>query len=49
VRGTRWLTRDTCAGTRTRVVAGAVAVRDLRRHRTVVVRKGHEYLARVAR
>jgi hypothetical protein len=49
VRGTRWLTQDTCAGTRTRVVAGAVAVRDLRRHRTVVVRRGHEYLARVAR
>jgi hypothetical protein len=49
VRGTRWLTQDTCAGTRTRVAAGAVAVRDLRTHRTVVVRKGHEYLARVAR
>jgi hypothetical protein len=49
VRGTRWLTQDTCAGTRTRVAAGAVAVRDLRRHRTVVVRRGHEYLARVSR
>jgi hypothetical protein len=49
VRGTRWLTQDTCAGTRTRVASGAVAVRDLRRQRTIVVRKGHEYLARVAR
>jgi hypothetical protein len=49
VRGTRWSTRETCAGTRTRVMAGAVAVRDLRRHRTVVVRAGRSYLARDAR
>jgi hypothetical protein len=49
VRGTRWMTRDTCAGTLTRVTAGAVAVEDLRRHATVVVRRGHEYLARVGR
>jgi hypothetical protein len=46
VRGTRWLTEDTCAGTRTRVTEGSVAVRDLRRKRTVVVRAGHSYLAR---
>jgi hypothetical protein len=46
VRGTRWVTTDTCAGTRTTVTEGAVAVRDTRRHRTVVVRKGHSYLAR---
>jgi hypothetical protein len=46
VRGTRWMTRDTCAGTLTRVAAGAVAVQDLRRDTTVVVRRGHEYLAR---
>lgn len=48
VRGTRWLTQDTCAGTLTRVVAGAVAVKDLRTKRTVLVRKGHQYRARVA-
>ena len=49
VRGTRWMTRDTCAGTLTRVAAGAVAVQDLRRDTTVVVRHGHEYLARADR
>jgi hypothetical protein len=48
VRGTRWLTQDTCAGTLTRVVAGAVAVRDLKRHRTFVVTRGHQHLARMA-
>jgi hypothetical protein len=49
VRGTRWVTTDTCAGTRTTVTEGAVAVRDLRRKRTVVVRAGHSYLARSRR
>jgi hypothetical protein len=49
VRGTRWVTTDTCAGTRTTVTEGAVAVRDLRRKKTVVVRAGHSYLARHAR
>jgi hypothetical protein len=46
VRGTRWLTEDTCAGTRTRVTEGSVSVRDLHRKRTVLVRAGHSYLAR---
>ncbi|HEX6391261.1 MAG TPA: fibronectin type III domain-containing protein [Solirubrobacteraceae bacterium] len=46
VRGTRWVTTDTCAGTRTSVTAGSVSVRDLRAKRTVVVRKGRSYLAR---
>jgi hypothetical protein len=46
VRGTRWVTTDTCAGTRTTVTEGSVAVRDLRRKKTVVVRKGKSYLAR---
>jgi hypothetical protein len=46
VRGTRWVTTDTCAGTRTTVTEGSVSVRDLRRKRTVVVRKGKTYLAR---
>ena len=46
VRGTRWVTTDTCAGTRTTVTQGAVSVRDLRRKRTVLVRAGHSYVAR---
>jgi hypothetical protein len=46
VRGTRWLTRDTCAGTLTKVTRGVVSVRDLQRKRTVTVRAGHSYLAR---
>jgi len=48
VRGTRWSTRETCAGTVTRVMQGAVEVRDLRAGRTVTVRKGHAYLARTS-
>ncbi len=46
VRGTRWLTVDRCDGTFTRVTDGAVSVRDRGRHRTVLVRAGHSYLAR---
>jgi hypothetical protein len=46
VRGTSWVTTDTCAGTRTTVTSGAVSVRDVRRRRTVLVRAGHSYLAR---
>jgi hypothetical protein len=46
VRGTRWMTRDTCAGTLTRVASGAVDVKDIHKHRTVTVRRGREYLAR---
>jgi hypothetical protein len=46
VRGTKWLTTETCAGTRTTVAAGAVSVLDKVRHRTVLVRAGHSYLAR---
>ncbi|HEX4718799.1 MAG TPA: hypothetical protein VH300_09745 [Thermoleophilaceae bacterium] len=45
VRGTLWLTQETCRGTRTRVKQGKVAVRDLHRKRTVLVRAGHSYLA----
>jgi hypothetical protein len=47
VRGTAWLTRDTCRGTLVQVTKGAVSVRDLVRKRTVLVRAGHRYLARV--
>jgi hypothetical protein len=46
VRGTRWLTEDRCDGTLTRVTNGAVVVRDYRRHRNVLVRAGHSYLAK---
>jgi ferric-dicitrate binding protein FerR (iron transport regulator) len=49
VRGTRWLVQDSCAGTRTRVVRGAVTVRDLVRRKTIVVRAGKSYLARPPR
>jgi streptogramin lyase len=49
VRGTRWLTVDRCDGTLTRVTKGAVSVRDFVRHRTVLVRAGHSYLAKSRR
>jgi len=49
VRGTRWLTEDLCAGTRTTVVQGAVSVRDLRTGRRTLVRAGHTHLARLGR
>ena len=49
VRGTRWLTVDRCDGTLTRVTDGSVVVRDFRRHRSVLVREGHSYLARAHR
>jgi hypothetical protein len=49
VRGTSWVTTDTCAGTRTTVKEGAVSVRDLRRGTSVLVRAGHSYLARAPR
>jgi hypothetical protein len=48
-RGTAWLTQDRCDGTLTRVTAGTVAVRDRARHRTVLVKAGHSYLARTRR
>ena len=49
VRGTKWMTRETCAGTLTRVTEGAVVVRDVARKKTVLVRKGGVYLARARR
>jgi CSLREA domain-containing protein len=49
VQGTRWLTEDRCDGTLVRVARGVVAVRDLVRRRTIVVRAGHSYLARARR
>ena len=46
VRGTKWLTEDRCTSTLTRVVSGRVAVRDLAKRRTVIVRAGKKYTAR---
>jgi hypothetical protein len=49
VRGTSWYVEDRCDGTLTRVSRGSVSVRDLRLHRTVLVRAGQSYLARASR
>jgi DNA-binding beta-propeller fold protein YncE len=49
VRGTKWLVEDRCGGTLTRVARGAVSVRDFKRKRTVVVRRGQSYVARARR
>ncbi len=46
VRGTIWLTEDTCEGSFFKVNRGIVSVRDFPRHRTVSVPAGHTYLAR---
>jgi hypothetical protein len=46
VRGTRWLTEDSCDGTRTTVTKGAVDVRSKRTGRTVRVTAGHSFLAK---
>jgi hypothetical protein len=48
VGGTKWLTAESCAGTRVTVAAGVVSVLDKVRHRTVTVKAHHTYLARRA-
>jgi hypothetical protein len=45
VRGTKWLTEDTCQGTLVKVARGTVQVNDLINHRSVSVTAGHSYLA----
>ena len=45
VRGTRWLTEDTCTGTRVRVAQGAVSVKPAGK-RAVLVRAGHSLFTR---
>jgi hypothetical protein len=45
-RGTAWVTTDRCDGTVTRVREGAVAIKNRRTGRTVIVRAGRSYLAR---
>jgi hypothetical protein len=49
VRGTRWLTQDSCAGTLTRVREGVVSVRDNVKKKTVIVRAGKSYTAKPRR
>ena len=46
VRGTIWTVTDRCDGTLTKVSRGKVAVRDLRKRKTKVVRAGKSYFAR---
>lgn len=45
VRGTQWLTEDTCQGTLVKVARGVVAVESLRTHRTVLVHAGRSLLS----
>jgi hypothetical protein len=45
IRGTKWLTDDRCNGTLIRVTAGSVTVRDLKRKKTLVLKKPKSYLA----
>jgi hypothetical protein len=44
-RGTRWLTKDTCAGTLTTVARGKVLVRDFATNGRHIVTEGHSFLA----
>jgi hypothetical protein len=46
VRGTIWLTKDSCNATTTTVREGSVVVRDLVKRKNVTVRKGRSYTAR---
>jgi hypothetical protein len=46
VKGTKWLTEDRCNGTLFRVKRGVVSVRDFKKKKTVLVKKGKSYLAR---
>jgi len=46
VRGTIWLTKDTCTTTTTTVREGTVTVKDFAKHKNVKVKKGKRYVAR---
>jgi hypothetical protein len=46
VRGTVWLTEDRCGSTLVKVSRGLVGVHDDRRHKTIAVPAGKQYLAR---
>jgi hypothetical protein len=49
IRGTHWLTQDTCAGTLVRVAEGIVSVEDRARHRIRLIRAPHSLLVRPPR
>lgn len=49
VRGTKWLTEDTCAGTLIHVAEGAVTVDDFPHHRTFLLTAPHSFLAHPGR
>jgi hypothetical protein len=44
--GTKWLVEDRCDSTLTKVARGKVKVRDFVKHKTVLVKQGHQYIAR---
>jgi hypothetical protein len=46
IRGTTWDTIDRCDGTLIKVTKGRVQVTDFKKHRTVIVKAGHSYLAK---
>jgi hypothetical protein len=46
VRGTWWLTQDSCAGTLIRVKRGVVDVFDFKKRKHVLVHAGHSYFAK---
>ena len=45
VRGTIWTIADRCDGTLTHAIKDTVAVSDFVRHKTIILRPGHSYLA----
>jgi hypothetical protein len=49
VLGTKWLVEDRCTSTLTKVARGKVSVRDFVKKKTVLVKKGHRYIARAKR
>jgi hypothetical protein len=49
VRGTEWLTKDSCSTTTTLVKSGVVTVRDFAKRKNVTVKKGRRYVARARR
>ncbi len=48
VRGTAYSVEDTCAGTLTTVTRGSVVVDYFRRHKSLIVRAGHAFLAKAS-
>ena len=46
VRGTTWLTSDSCGGTVARVTTGTISVADLLRSKQVLLRRGRSYLSK---